>query len=165
MKVFILSGRPCVSKRVLPGLISMAHVHTHSQTPCCRASIWMVTSYSTQSIRIKIIVGMKIYLVTNNGELLIVSNIERNGSLWSNVFFEKALIFHSNMKRLPEVFYNFLMHQKAQYFVHQGCNFDDRLSPNFDRFVILCICWDAPSEKTDLWQLLKVSSAFTNYLN
>ena len=44
---------------------------------------------------LKIIVGIKPYLVTNNGELLIVQNIVRNGSLWwSNVFFEKEIIFH-----------------------------------------------------------------------
>ena len=39
-------------------------------------------------------------------------------------------------------------------------NFDVRLSSNFHRFVILCICWDTPSEKTCLWQLPTVSSGF-----
>ena len=39
-------------------------------------------------------------------------------------------------------------------------NFDDQLSSNFHRFVILCICWDTPSEKTGLWQLPIVSSVF-----
>ena len=29
-------------------------------------------------------------------------------------------------------------------------NFDDRLSSNFHRSVILCICWDIASEKTGL---------------
>ena len=39
--------------------------------------------------------------------------------------------------------------------------FDDQLSSNFHRFVDLCICcWDTPSEKTGLWQLLKVYSVF-----
>ena len=37
-------------------------------------------------------------------------------------------------------------------------NFDDRLSSNFHRFVILCICWDTPTVKTGLWQLPIVSS-------
>ena len=37
-------------------------------------------------------------------------------------------------------------------------NFAIQLSSNFHRFVILCICWDTPSEKTGLWQLPKVSS-------
>ena len=41
------------------------------------------------------------------------------------------------------------------------CIFDDQLlSQNVDEFVILCICWDTPSENTSLWQLPKVSSAF-----
>ena len=38
--------------------------------------------------------------------------------------------------------------------------FDDRLNPNFHRFVILCICWDTPNEKTGLRQLPIVSSVF-----
>ena len=33
------------------------------------------------------------------------------------------------------------------------------MSSNFHRFVILCICWDTPSE-IGLWQLLIVSSVF-----
>ena len=36
----------------------------------------------------------KTYLVTSNGELLTVKHIVRNGSLWSNVVFEKEVIFH-----------------------------------------------------------------------
>ena len=39
-------------------------------------------------------------------------------------------------------------------------NFDDQLSSNLHRFVILCIYWDAPSEKTGLWRLPIVSSVF-----
>ena len=31
--------------------------------------------------------------------------------------------------------------------------FDDRLSSNFHRFVILCIWWDTPTVKASLWQL------------
>ena len=38
--------------------------------------------------------------------------------------------------------------------------FDDRLSSNFHRFVILCICWDTPTVKTSLWQLPIVSTVF-----
>ena len=66
------------------------------------------------------------------------TNIVRNGFLWSNE------VSNSNI-------------WKAQ-FVRQGfflrvfsCNFNDQLSPDFHRFVILCICWDTPSEKT--WSL------------
>ena len=34
------------------------------------------------------------------------------------------------------------------------------------RLVIFCICWDTPSEKTVIWQLSKVSSAFIlGYVN
>ena len=39
-------------------------------------------------------------------------------------------------------------------------NFDGQLSSNFHRFVILCICWYTPSEKTGLWKLPIVSSVF-----
>ena len=38
--------------------------------------------------------------------------------------------------------------------------FDDRLSSNFHRFVILCICWDTPTVKASLWQLPIVPTAF-----
>ena len=43
-----------------------------------------------------------------------------------------------------------------------SCNFDNQLSSKFHRFVILCISWDTPSEKTGLLQspIKKVSSAF-----
>ena len=57
-------------------------------------------------------------------------------------------------------------HLKAHNFVWQGCfflslsYFDDQLSLNFQRFVILCICWDTPTVKTSLWQLPIVSSVF-----
>ena len=61
-----------------------------------------------------------------------------------------------------------IKHQKAHNFVWQGCfflslisrNFDDRLSSNFHRFVILCICWDTPTVEASLWQLPIVSTAF-----
>ena len=59
-------------------------------------------------------------------------------------------------------------HLKAHNFVWQwcffllllSCNLDDHLRLNFYRCDILCICWDTPSEKTGLWQLPIVSSAF-----
>ena len=44
-------------------------------------------------------------------------------------------------------------------------NFEDRLSSNFDRFVVLCICWDTPSEKTSLGQLPIVTSVFKAWLH
>ena len=46
--------------------------------------------YST----IVLVVSIKTYLVRSNGKLMIVWNIVRNGSLWSNVDFEKEVIFH-----------------------------------------------------------------------
>ena len=39
-------------------------------------------------------------------------------------------------------------------------NCDDRLRSHYHRFVILCICWDTPSEKPGLWQLPIVSTVF-----
>ena len=43
-------------------------------------------------------------------------------------------------------------------------NFDNRLSSNFHRFVILCICWDTPTVKTSLWELPIVSSVFNSFV-
>ena len=59
-------------------------------------------------------------------------------------------------------------HLNAHNFVWQGCfllsflsrNFDDWLSSNFHRLVILCVCWDTPTVKAILWQLPIVSTAF-----
>ena len=59
-------------------------------------------------------------------------------------------------------------HLNSHNFVWQGLfffhyylarNFDDRLSSNFHRFVILCIRWDTPTVKASLWQLPIVSTA------
>ena len=70
----------------------------------------------------------------------------------AEVVFEKEVISYSDLKP-------FLWHLKAHTYVQQGCffflsffscAFDDQLSPNFHRFVILCLCWDTPSENTDL---------------
>ena len=47
---------------------------------------------------LKILVSIKTYLVTSNGELLIVWNIVRNGYLWMNLVFEKEVISHSNIR-------------------------------------------------------------------
>ena len=40
----------------------------------------------------KIIVSITTFSVESNGELLIVQNIVRNGSLWNNIDFEKRVI-------------------------------------------------------------------------
>ena len=42
---------------------------------------------------LKIIIITKPFLIMSNGERLIVWNIVRNGSFWSNVVFEKGVIF------------------------------------------------------------------------
>ena len=80
---------------------------------------------------LKIIVSIKTYLVTDYGELLIVQNIVRNGSLGSKIVFEKEVILKKTSGLKP-----FLRHLKAN------------------------IYWDTPTENTGLWQLLNESSAF-----
>ena len=70
-------------------------------------------------------------------------NIVRNGSLWSDVVFQKEAIPHSNIKILQA--WSLFRHLNAHKFVQQGrfflsllsCNFDDQLSSDFHRFVIL----------------------------
>ena len=86
----------------------------------------------------------------------------RNGSLWSDVVFEKEVI-------LPRIWFwdlrkRFLglevKHLKSHNFLWQGWFFfhyylatsTTNWAKKFHRFVILCICWDTPSEKTGLWQ-------------
>ena len=78
-----------------------------------------------------------------------VYNIVRNGSLCCSVVFEKEVIFHkfyfetsgfdlrsrnqasfSTQLRVTRVFFLSLLSR----------NFDDQLSSNVHRFVILCIC-------------------------
>ena len=85
---------------------------------------------------------IKPYLVTSNRERLIVQNIVRNGSLWSDVVFEKEVVF------LKFRFWGLeIKHLKAHNFVWQGCFifFSYLATPttnwalNFYRFVILCI--------------------------
>ena len=116
---------------------------------------------------------MKPDLVTSNGERLIIQNIVRNGSLWSSVVFEKEVIFHEfDLETSDSEFEvskssiwkraTLCDHGATRVFFLSliSCNFDDRLSSNFHRFVILCICWDTPTLKTSLWQLAIVSSVF-----
>ena len=43
---------------------------------------------------LKIIISIRPVLVTSNGQLLVVWNIVRNGSLWSDVVFKKEVLFH-----------------------------------------------------------------------
>ena len=94
----------------------------------------------------------------------------RNGSLWSEVVFEKEVIFREFDFEISDLdFWGLeIKHLKAYNFVWQGffflsllsSNFDDQFSSNFHRFVILCTWWDTPSEKTGFWQLPIVSTVF-----
>ena len=104
--------------------------------------------------------------MTSNGELLIIWNIVRTGSLWSSVVFEKEVIFHEFDFKTSELDFHFSKSSiwKHTTFVSRMFFFHYSLaastSSNFHRFVILCICCDTPSEKTGLWQLPIVSSVF-----
>ena len=108
-------------------------------------------------------------MVTSNGELLIVQNIERNDSLWSNIVFLERGNFSLKWKKTSsaEAFYyasESTQSNATRVFLSLfSCNFNDQLSPNFHGCVILCIfiCWDTQSENSGLWQTTKsVSSAF-----
>ena len=91
-------------------------------------------------------------------------------SFWSDIVFEKEVIFLEFDFETSELVFEVLKSSicKAHKFVWRGCfflpllshNFNDQLSSNFHRFVILCICWDTASEKTGLWQLPIVASGF-----
>ena len=57
------------------------------------------------------------------------------------------------------------MHTNSCVFFH--CYFAT-LTTNWGQVftgLLFCICWDIPSEKTDLWQLPKLSSAFNHQLS
>ena len=96
----------------------------------------------------------------SNRDRLIVQNIVRNGSLWSNVnWFLDLRFWNWDLE---------IKHLKAHNFAWQGC-FSviiisqlrrPILSSNFHRFVIVCLCWDTLSERNGLWQLPIVSSVF-----
>ena len=87
-------------------------------------------------------------------------------SFWSSVVFEKEVISYSNVKRLQAWSLLFLPESTQictawVFFLSSfSCNFNGQLNPNLHKFVMLCICWDTPSENTGLWQLPNVSSAF-----
>ena len=93
----------------------------------------------------------------------------RNGSLWSNVVFEKGVIFHEfdfETSELDEVSKSTCIWKhttscdKVFFFFNIISQLRRPLSSNFHRFVILWICWDTLSEKTGLWQLPIVSTVF-----
>ena len=77
----------------------------------------------------------------------------RNGSLWSNVVFEKDVISHSKRERQITN-----LRTRVSFLSLFLCNFDDQLRQNFHRLIILCIC-----ENTGLWQIPNVSSAWREF--
>ena len=93
---------------------------------------------------------------------LIVLNIVRNGSLWGNAVFDKNRTFQEI------IWINFetqrVSSRNQKNFVWLGFFFFHIIMqlrrPLELSYVIWCICWDTPSEKTGLWQLIKVSSVF-----
>ncbi len=94
--------------------------------------------------------GYKNYLVKSTGELLILKNIVRSETLWSNGVLEKEVIFHKQIwiwERL-QAWSLSRASESTQFYASRvfflslfSCNFNDQLSPNFHRFVILCIHW------------------------
>ena len=86
----------------------------------------------------------------------------RNGSLWSNVDFQREVIFHEFDLKTSEldfevsnssIWKHTLRVKRVFFLLLLSRNFDDKLSSNFHRCVILCIFWDTPREKTGHWQL------------
>ena len=107
--------------------------------------------------------------MTSNRERLMVLNTVRTAPLKCHSFRERS--------NFPRIWFRDLRFRtrgleinrlNAHNFVWQGLfflsllsrNFNDRLSLNFHRFVILCTCWDTPTVKACLWQLPIVSTAF-----
>ena len=94
----------------------------------------------------------------------------RNGSLWSDVVFEKEVIFHefdfeTSSLELEVSKSSTWKHttscDKGVFFLsYLSRNSDDQSSSNFHRLVILCLCWDTPSKRTGLWHLPIVSIVF-----
>ena len=82
-------------------------------------------------------------LVTSNGEMLIVNNIVRNGSLWSNIVLGgKSEITHFCAKRVfSSIILSFL---KGVFLPLFSRNFEEQSSSSFHRCIILCISWDRP---------------------
>ena len=122
-------------------------------------------------ILLKILVSIK-PLVTSNGELLVIPNIVRNGSLWSKRSFRERS--HLKKKWFRYLIIRFwcleVKHLKAHNFAWQGC-FSVIIISQLRRpielkfwqvcyFICSCFCWDTPSEKTGLWQLPIVSTVF-----
>ena len=97
-------------------------------------------------------------------------NIVRNGSLWSDVVFEKEEIFHYFDFETSSLEFEV---SKSSIWKHKtlcdkgvfSCVFISQLAPTINRAQIFTgllfyACWDTPSEKTGLWQLPIVSIVF-----
>ena len=97
----------------------------------------------------------------------------RNGSIWSNVVFEKEAIFHEFDFETTDLEFEV---SKASIWTHTSlCDngvFYFIIISQFRRLIelkssqilyIFCICWDTAGEKTGLWQLSIVSNIFKLY--
>ena len=111
-------------------------------------------------------ISLKPYLVTSNGERLVVQNVVRKGSLWSEVFFEKEVIFNEFVFETSDLEFE-IKHLEAHNFVWQVCFFFHSYratsTTNWAQIFtgsLFYACWDTPSEKAGLWQLPQVSSVF-----
>ena len=93
----------------------------------------------------------------SNEERLIVWNIVRNSTLWSDVVFKKGVIFHEFDFKTSGLGCFFVQSYLATPTTNRAQIFKGFLCIML-RYV--CICWDTASEKTGLWQLPIVSSAF-----
>ena len=106
----------------------------------------------------KITVNIKTYFGAGNGGKLILKNIVRNGSLWSNAVLGKEVISHSNIKR--SLLLGVWKHTNpcnngvCSFIIFMKINW-----PNMLKFVILCICWDTPRENTGPVQLHRAAQA------
>ena len=77
-------------------------------------------------------------------------------SLWSNVFFEREIISHSNYKILQRK--PFIMHLKS-HTMQQGCFFLHfvfayrwPIESKFSQIYFTHKCWKTPSENVGFWQ-------------
>ena len=101
-------------------------------------------------------------LVTSNWKRLVVENLVRNGSLWSNfqqIWFRdlKFRIWGLEIKHLKA--HNFVWPGIFFFHCYLATSMTNRAQV-FTDLLFLCICWNTPTVKASLWQLPIVSTAF-----
>ena len=87
---------------------------------------------------LKIIVSIKTYLVMSKGELLVLKTLLETAPSEVTKFFEKKSKF--SQKYYSSIWKHTTCANKAVFLPLLSRNFDDQLSSNFHRFLILCIC-------------------------